>query len=105
MDAVINFYGKHWNLVKSFFDNPQAWFKNYIDDLKQKSVGGKIRKVLGTVGEWILLYFMLALGIFVLLIVGLVMFCGGSSPRKATYYQMLQQQEKEEYEERTGKPW
>lgn len=106
MNKIFDFYAKHWSKVKNFFKNPGQWFKDYGEALKQLDTVGKIRKILGTVGEWILLYFMLYAGLVVAVAAVILMALGVfTPPKRMTYYETLQAEEREEYEQRTGKPW
>ncbi len=104
-DRIINVF-KKWGYI---LRHPILSARAYGEEMKTLDAKGKALKIAKTVGfvvvSALLIYYVLYLAIFLLLAFIILSAILGCSTKRMTYYEMLQQEEKEEYEQRTGKPW
>ena len=109
IQTVKNFVSDHFKKCGAFLRHPIEGSKAYIAELKELDGKGKALKIAKTIGfilvTAVLLYYVLYVAIVLILAYIILGALLGSQPKEMTYYEMLQQQEKEEYEQRTGKPW
>ena len=112
MSAIQNakkFLSNHFRKCAAFLRHPVEGSKAYIADFKKLDGKGKVLKAAKTIGfillTALLIYYLLYFAIILILAFIILTAIFGSHTKDMSYYEMLQQEEKEEYEEHTGRPW